>query len=75
MYCLEVVYRQNGKDLHQLIMIEEKEEIMDRLGQVKILSMKIVPRCPGCREEQPNQLAHMDFPYGCLCDLSDSEEI
>lgn len=35
----------------------------------KILSsQRLVFQCLGCQEEQPNQLAHMDCPGGCLHD-------
>jgi len=50
-----------------------KEEIKNRLSidgitkiiDINIKSIKIVPSCSGCRSDQPNQLAHMDYG-GCL---------
>ena len=30
--------------------------------------------CTGCLENQPNQMAHMDPPYGCLCTQSKDDE-
>ena len=30
--------------------------------------------CEGCLENQPNQMAHMDPPYGCLCAQSKGDK-
>lgn len=47
---------------------------LEREGQklVKILRLNIVPKCYGCKFDQPNQLAHMDYG-GCLYTPSDEE--
>ena len=60
--------------------VEQNEEIIDKIQElepycndIKIENIKLISSCIGCREEQPNQLAHMDFG-GCLYQVSDEEE-
>ncbi len=64
-----------------LFKVEQQEEIVGKIRQlidqqreipyhrpvnnIKIIRMKLVSSCIGCREDQPNQQAHMD-PGGCL---------
>jgi len=62
---------------------EQRENIMEiiknllrdegfcMISNLKINSIKTIPSCWGCREDQPNQLAHMDYG-GCMYD--DSED-
>ncbi len=58
--------------------IEKNQEIMEKIRElieerspnetchdIKILSIKLVSACSGCRDDQPNQLAHTG-PGGCL---------
>jgi len=49
--------------IHTIEVIKENE----------IISPKVSKTCPGCRTDEPNQLAHMDFG-GCLY-TEDLEEI
>lgn len=66
------------KEYTFLFKIGQNQEIMDKIREsieyneeghtchnIKILSLKLVSDCWGCREDQPNQLAHMDYG-GCL---------
>lgn len=66
-----------GEDLIFVIDIQVKllsVSSSPTLEVYKILNIKLLdtenvkdkPRCLGCIENQPNQLAHMDPPYGCL---------
>ncbi|ARF09944.1 hypothetical protein Indivirus_6_10 [Indivirus ILV1] len=52
--------------------VDQNEEIMDKINDligeekgVNIKSIRLISSCIGCREDQPNQLAHME-PGGCL---------
>ena len=55
-----------GADLLQ----EGKDYILRRFSEDYILlKIKLLDiKCSGCLEDQPNQLAHMDCPNGCLHD-------
>lgn len=33
---------------------------------VSIRQVMVVPLCDGCARREPNQMAHMEEPYGCL---------
>lgn len=68
----------NTKECTFVFEIEKNQEIMEKIKElieaqsptetcndIKILSIKLVSACSGCREDQPNQLAHMDHG-GCL---------
>ena len=50
----------------------KNELIQSGKKMVKILSLKVIPKCWGCQSEQPNQLAHMDVG-GCLYVPSDDD--
>lgn len=67
----ETIRVTNQKDVDILLAIKQD---LQNSGKklVRILSLKVVPNCWGCRTEQPNQLAHMD-PDGCLYIPSDDE--
>ena len=58
-----------GTDILESI---QKELQQSEKQLVKIMSLKVVSKCWGCREDQPNQLAHMDYG-GCLYMPSDNE--
>ena len=61
--------------------VDHREEIIDKvkellkedgicvLNNLQVKSIKILPSCSACREDQPNQLAHMDYG-GCMYDSS-----
>jgi hypothetical protein len=51
------------KDMYR----DEEEETDIDLYEVKEEEFQEkISKCPGCIDNQPNQLAHMDPPYGCL---------
>lgn len=40
--------------------------VLVRNAPYDLISLKQVEMCWGCRNDQPNQEAHQDEPYGCL---------
>jgi hypothetical protein len=46
------------------------EEIREAVGGDYTLLELRMPKCDGCRGNQPNQLAHMDYG-GCLADAEE----
>jgi hypothetical protein len=51
---------------------KEKKQIYHEaeltLDLAPVIKVQIMPLCEGCQTDQPNQLAHMDEPYGCLAE-------
>ena len=61
---------------HTDVLLSVKKELsLSGKKLVKIISLKIIPKCWGCQSDppQPNQLAHMDV-NGCLYVPSDEEQ-
>ena len=50
---------------------DSKEVPMYAITGIKALPESKFNKCPGCLDDQPNQLAHIDYPDGCLHDLAE----
>lgn len=55
------------------VLIPERETSIRSMERSTEEGTKTNLLCPGCREDQPNQSAHMEYPDGCLCDRSRSQ--
>jgi hypothetical protein len=69
--CSRIVTIQNEVGVEILSALKNE---LHASGQklIKLKSINIVPRCLGCRYDQPNQLAHMEYG-GCLYVPSEEE--
>jgi uncharacterized protein YpiB (UPF0302 family) len=58
-------------DLQVKLLAESNSQTLEEYKIVSIILLNVVtktskPKCLGCIHNQPNQLAHMDPPDGCL---------
>lgn len=77
MYSVEVLDDQDMQEKHTFfVSVKGPENIMKAIEReliasfpsimdYNVLSITLAPTCSACREQQPNQFAHME-PGGCL---------
>ncbi len=77
MFWFEAVFENNHITYTHIFSVKRNQDIFNKLEEcikesnpeesinIRIIKIKAVSSCQGCREDQPNQLAHMD-EGGCL---------
>lgn len=76
--CLKLQYSSEYPEVVRSSTIRDYDDITDYdqilipERQTSSIESKTNLLCFGCREDLPNQAAHMESPDGCLCDHSES---
>lgn len=55
----------NGHNIFETI-----QEHLTLLDKYHVKRLRVVPSCPGCRDNCGAQLPHMEPPFGCLAERS-----